>query len=80
VQRNEHQAQLKLTGLDVTIPPKISSSAYDYRIILSDQGKALALMLAERKDCLQTERTFLKQVGKKITQKLIHQLLFWEKP
>ena len=25
------------------------------------------------------KRAFLKQVGKKVTQKLIHQLLFWEK-
>ena len=43
VLRNEYQQQPKLAGLDVNMPAKNSPSTYDYRVILSNQGKARRL-------------------------------------
>ena len=79
VLRNEHQKQLPLEGM-ADAPPKVAPTSQDYRISLSDRGKELAKILAGQEGCLAVERAFLKKVGRKITQQLIHHLLYWGTP
>lgn len=79
VLRNDDQRQLRVEGLELAASPRTTSISQEYRISLADRGRELARLLADRPDCLQVERTFLKQVGRKITQQLIHRLLYWGK-
>lgn len=76
VERNEQprQQQLPLTPKN---PPTESKAGLDYRIRLSERGKAFATELAKETEALVAEREFLKRFGKKMTQQQIHDLLFW---
>lgn len=76
VERNEQpqQQQLPLTPVR---PSPDSKAGIDYRIRLSERGKAFADEVAKDKATLVAEREFLKRLGKKLTQQQIHDLLFW---
>jgi hypothetical protein len=77
VERNERAQQQQLPGLTPSKLPTDSTAGVDYRVKLSERGKAFSAELAKEKETLVAEREFLKRIGKKVTQQQIHDLLFW---
>jgi hypothetical protein len=68
VQRSERQETIR----EVREP-----SATQYRISLTARGRVLVDELFSLDDCLQEEKEFLKQIGKKVTQKQVQSLFTW---
>ena len=54
------------------------SSPAPYRIALTAKGRQLVQELLKEDDCLQTEKEFLKEIGRKVTQKQVQSLFTWE--
>jgi hypothetical protein len=57
----------------------IDDGKTQYRLTLSQQGEALAGELMEDEDIFVTEKAFLQDIGRKITQKQIADLFKWRR-
>jgi hypothetical protein len=77
VLKNDRPVQQPIQGIEPPAASNGSSSSVDYRIILSDRGKALVEALKKHRDMLVAERDFLKRIGMKVTQQQVHELLYW---